>query len=1033
MQPSEAAHFLGHRGQPTSWPVMSLLLGITAAALLTGAAVAFSLREAGSRPALTLLSPADKSLGINTDLSRYDPSEQEQILGAIERAGFLWLRQRFAWDQIEPTRGVYNWAPWDEIVAAADRHNLQIIALLDGAPQWSRAADDQLNPLAPPGEVAFFGAFVASLAQRYGRQIDHYQIWDEPNISPHWGAQEINPQAYAGLLREGAIQLRSVDPSAVIFLAALAPNAEPGGANMSDLQFLEALYRHQAAEWFDVVAGQPYDFGEPLDAPAASGELNWSRISLLRKIMETNGDGRKPVWAVSFGVQSMDAAVVSEAVENSRRQWPWLGPMLWAAWAPDDLHGEYALATGTHASSEGATMRGPSPVLDTLAHWSASSNVAWPGSYPANHPSGRYEGSWRVTPLGTDIGRSGDRLTIAFQGTRLDLTVRRGEYRGFLFVTVDGQPANALPLDTDGRSYVVLYDPLEEVSAVTLARWLPDGEHRAQIIAERGWGQWAILGWNVLREEAGPDLWPAYLCGLGAVVAGTITAYRVWPQRGLVLDVYCAFRKRCRGSKHSAWLAPAMVAGATILVWATVGTAPSLLAIGLLALLLVVWPEVGLPLVALALPFYQLGKPLLGKVFSMVEILTLLSLLAWALDWATAARAAPGTGQRTSLGSLARKLTALDWSVLGLLVVGLASLLWAEHGRVAAREFRTVLLEGAAYYGLLRVTASRRRSAWCVVDAWMVGGVLIGLVGLWQWVSGQNLVTAEGVWRVRGFYGSPNNLALYLGRLLPLGVAVAAWYRPLPDLETKQGGKGALWRRWGYTGAALVMAAALLLTYSRGAWMLGVPASLLFLAGMRGRRAFLVVVGTLALVSIVLLAAVGVGRLSSVVNAAEGTTFFRLQLWQSSLSMIREHPLLGLGLDNFLYWYRTRYVLPTAWEEFNLSHPHNLVLDFWLRLGLSGLLMLFWLLVAFFRRGWRAHRLVGKTNQWPLVAGIMAGMVNFVAHGLVDNAFFLVDLAFVFMLMLVLVQEVATVTPSLRLTGAGELGAGSAANPSTRG
>jgi hypothetical protein len=34
----------------------------------------------------------------------------------------------------------------------------------------------------------------------------------------------------------------------------------------------------------------------------------------------------------------------------------------------------------------------------------------------------------------------------------------------------------------------------------------------------------------------------------------------------------------------------------------------------------------------------------------------------------------------------------------------------------------------------------------------------------------------------------------------------------------------------------------------------------------------------------------------------------------------------------------------------------------------------------------------------------MAGMANLVAHGLVDNAFFLVDLAFVFMLMVALIQ-----------------------------
>ena len=122
--------------------------------------------------------------------------------------------------------------------------------------------------------------------------------------------------------------------------------------------------------------------------------------------------------------------------------------------------------------------------------------------------------------------------------------------------------------------------------------------------------------------------------------------------------------------------------------------------------------------------------------------------------------------------------------------------------------------------------------------------------------------------------------------------------------------------------------------------------------------------------------------------------------------MIRDHPLLGVGLDNFLYSYRTYYVLPTAWEEFNLSHPHNLVFDFWLRLGLLGLLVLFWLLVAFFRRGWRVYRRLPESSERMLVLGLMAGMVNLVAHGLVDNAFFLVDLAFAFMLIIALVQAV---------------------------
>jgi O-antigen ligase len=107
-----------------------------------------------------------------------------------------------------------------------------------------------------------------------------------------------------------------------------------------------------------------------------------------------------------------------------------------------------------------------------------------------------------------------------------------------------------------------------------------------------------------------------------------------------------------------------------------------------------------------------------------------------------------------------------------------------------------------------------------------------------------------------------------------------------------------------------------------------------------------------------------------------------------------------------LYEYRTRYVLPTAWEEFDLSHPHNFVLDFWLRLGLPGLLWLGWILFHFFRRGWHTYGRLGPAPGYDrlLILGLLAGMVNLLSHGLVDAAFFLVDLSFVFMLMAALVQ-----------------------------
>jgi O-antigen ligase len=127
------------------------------------------------------------------------------------------------------------------------------------------------------------------------------------------------------------------------------------------------------------------------------------------------------------------------------------------------------------------------------------------------------------------------------------------------------------------------------------------------------------------------------------------------------------------------------------------------------------------------------------------------------------------------------------------------------------------------------------------------------------------------------------------------------------------------------------------------------------------------------------------------------TGVFRLNLWGASLQMVAEHPWLGVGLDNFLYAYRGRYIFDAAWREPNLNHPHNIFLDFATRLGLLGLMAGGWL---FWEYGRRLKHLLNKvtTAYLPLVVGLGGLFMDIIIHGLVDHSFFLVDLAFVFYL-----------------------------------
>ncbi|MEZ4830465.1 MAG: O-antigen ligase family protein [Caldilineaceae bacterium] len=117
-------------------------------------------------------------------------------------------------------------------------------------------------------------------------------------------------------------------------------------------------------------------------------------------------------------------------------------------------------------------------------------------------------------------------------------------------------------------------------------------------------------------------------------------------------------------------------------------------------------------------------------------------------------------------------------------------------------------------------------------DRWLRGGG----VGLVQWLSGGG-VDVDGVRRLMGLTFSPNQTALYLLRTLFLLVGVAL---------SRQG-------RWTWAAVTLT-AVALVLTGSRGALLLGVPAGVVALwwlgRGLRRPRAW---------VWAVLVAALGIG------------------------------------------------------------------------------------------------------------------------------------------------------------------------------
>src|SRR5690606_4732503 len=100
--------------------------------------------------------------------------------------------------------------------------------------------------------------FAVAVATRYKGQIFHYQIWNEPNLYPEWGEQNINPAAYAELLCRTHDALKAVDPNIVILTGAIGPTIDLTGRSAYDVLFLQKFYDAGGGECFDVLTAQGY-------------------------------------------------------------------------------------------------------------------------------------------------------------------------------------------------------------------------------------------------------------------------------------------------------------------------------------------------------------------------------------------------------------------------------------------------------------------------------------------------------------------------------------------------------------------------------------------------------------------------------------------------------------------------------------------------------------------------------------------------------------------------------------------------------
>lgn len=235
--------------------------------------------------------------------------------------------------------------------------------------------------------------------------------------------------------------------------------------------------------------------------------------------------------------------------------------------------------------------------------------------------------------------------------------------------------------------------------------------------------------------------------------------------------------------------------------------------------------------------------------------------------------------------------------------------------------------------------------------------------------------------RLAAFYESPNYLAMYLA---PAFLFALYFFAKQKDCNKKI-----------QAVILLFLAAALFLTKSYGA-ILGVGAALFCIVAKKyigGDREFFSrnkkTVLVLAVVVFALLSFLSFQKYEQIVNSNERSSFHsRLMIWNSSLEMLEDSPIVGIGPGTFqkVYLdYQSRFSIP--YLEWAVAEPHNTFLAFYLQSGLVGLagfsLIFYW----FYKRA--------RTDDILFIF-----LVYFMVHGLVDTLYWKNDLSVIFWLII---------------------------------
>lgn len=361
-----------------------------------------------------------------------------------------------------------------------------------------------------------------------------------------------------------------------------------------------------------------------------------------------------------------------------------------------------------------------------------------------------------------------------------------------------------------------------------------------------------------------------------------------------------------------------------------------------------------------------------------------------------------------------RKVGTTPIHLLVLLYWGIATIAVAfSPVRTAAFAGWTKLTLYMLFFALAsRILRSPRLTNW-ILTVFLLTALVVSVYGIQQQILGvEPLATwndptsdAANDTRVYSYLENPNLLASYLLPAIALSIAaVFVWQGLLPKLLA--------------VTMVFINSACLYFTDSRGGWigMMALIVTFLLLLYYWFRESLspfwqkwlLPIVlggfGLFLLVAIIGVEPLRLRVLSIFAGRGDSSNNFRLNVWDSVIEMIEDHPLLGIGPGNVAF--NKMYPLYMK-PKFTALSAYSIYLETALETGIIGFTCFIWFLVVTFNQGVRQVRRLQETANlqafWLMAA--IAGMAGILTHGLVDTVWYRPQISTLWWLLIALIAS----------------------------